>query len=52
MNQESNNKIRMLLEIKKLYAKANDEQQKKLLQMLVNRIEIKNKDDIKIYLNY
>ena len=42
----------MLLEIKKLYARANKEQQKKLLQMLVNRIEIKNRDDIKIYLNY
>ena len=52
INKESNNKIRMLLEIKKLYAKASDEQQKKLLQLLVNRIEVKNKDDVKIYLNY
>ena len=52
MNQESNNKIRMLLEIKKLYAKANKEQQKKLLQLLVSKIEIKGKDNIKIYLNY
>ena len=52
MNQESNNKIRMLLEIKKLYARANKEQQKKLLQILVSKIEIKNKEDIRIYLNY
>ena len=52
INKESNNKIRMLLEIKKLYAKANEEQQKKLLQMLVQKIEIKNREDIKIFLNY
>lgn len=52
MNQESNKKIRMLLEIKKLYHKANQQQQKKLLQMLVQKIEIKNREDIKIYLNY
>ena len=51
-NNSNSNKIRMLLEIKKLYHKANKEQQKKLLQMLVNRIEIKNREDIKIYLNY
>ena len=52
INQESNNKIRMLLEIKKLYAKASDEHKKQLLQLLVQKIEIKNKDNIKIYLNY
>lgn len=51
-NNSNSNKIRMLLEIKKLYHKANKEQQKKLLQLLVNKIEIKNKDNIKIYLNY
>ena len=52
INKESNNKIRMLLEIKSLYTKANKEQQKKLLQMLVQKIEIKNREDIKIFLNY
>lgn len=52
INQESNNKIRMLLQVKKLYAKANEQQQKKLLQMLVSKIEIKGKDNIKIFLNY
>lgn len=52
INKESNNKIRMLLELKKLYAKASDEHKKQLLKILVNRIEIKNRDDIKIYLNY
>ena len=51
-NNSNSNKIRMLLEIKKLYARANKEQQKKLLQMLVQKIEIKNREDIKIYLNY
>ena len=51
--KDSNSKkIRMLLEIKKLYAKANEQQQKKLLQILVQKIEIKNREDIKIYLNY
>ena len=52
INKESNNKIRMLLEIKKLYAKASDEHKKQLLKILVNKIEIKGKDNIKIYLNY
>lgn len=52
INKESNNKIKMLLEIKKLYAKASDEHKKQLLKILVNRIEIKNREDIKIYLNY
>ena len=51
-NNSNSNKIRMLLEIKKLYARANKEQQKKLLQILVQKIEIKGKDNIKIYLNY
>ena len=51
-NNSNSNKIRMLLEIKSLYARANQQQQKKLLQLLVNRIEIKNREDIKIYLNY
>lgn len=51
-NNSNSNKIRMLLEVKKLYHKANKEQQKKLLQMLVQKIEIKNKEDIKIFLNY
>ena len=51
-NNSNSNKIRMLLEIKKLYAKAKKEQQKKLLQILVQKIEIKDKDNIKIYLNY
>ena len=51
-NNSNSKKIRMLLEVKKLYHKANKEQQKKLLQLLVQKIEIKNKEDIKIYLNY
>ena len=52
INQEQNNKIRMLLQVKELYHRANKEQQKKLLQMLVSKIEIKGKDNIKIHLNY
>ena len=51
-NNSNSNKIRMLLEIKKLYARASDEHKKQLLQMLVSKIEIKNKEDIKIFLNY
>ena len=51
-NNSNSKKIRMLLEIKKLYHKANEQQQKKLLQILVQKIEIKGKDNIKIYLNY
>ena len=52
IDNSNSKKIRMLLEVKSLYAKANQQQQKKLLQMLVQKIEIKNKEDIKIYLNY
>lgn len=52
INNSNSNKINMLLEIKELYHKANKQQQKQLLQMLVQKIEIKNKEDIKIYLNY
>lgn len=52
INNSNNNKINMLLQVKELYHKANEQQQKQLLQMLVQKIEIKNKEDIKIYLNY
>lgn len=52
INNSNNNKIKMLLQVKELYHKANEQQQKQLLQMLVQKIEIKNKEDIKIYLNY
>lgn len=51
-NNSNSKKIKLLLEIKKLYARANKEQQKKLLQILVQKIEIKNREDIRIYLNY
>ena len=52
IDNSNSKKIRMLLELKELYHRANQQQQKKLLQMLVNKIEIKNREDIRIYLNY
>lgn len=52
INKSNSNKINMLLQVKDLYYKAKADKQKQLLQMLINKIEIEGKDNIKIYLNY
>ena len=46
--------MNMLLQVKELYHKANKEQQKQLIQMLVKKIEVSNDREynVKIYLNY
>lgn len=52
INKSNSNKINMLLQVKDLYYRAKADKQKQLLQMLINKIEIEGKDNIKIYLNY